>query len=350
MGRRANHEGTFETRSDGKVRLKVQIEGKRIVGPWCPTKSKARTGLQSKLANRRQGERESLQSPTVKVIADQILDSHYFNNLSPASQAVLRQALACLKASPLQSTLPAILTTSDLANFRDSISRSYPEEDSRPIAPSSRNRYLKAIFAAFRAAGYQLPSVKPLRETQKIGRILTGPEVEELLNLDMPDRTRLLLRILARTGMRIGEVLALEYENIRGNTIYVVQSLTLRNGSLYIKEPKSDRSTRAIPMSKDLISAVGKGTRFVIHREGHVGVPLWPGNARREISEALQKTKFAGLQPHDLRRTMATLMMEKNIPLHDAMAIMGHDSKMLMEVYSRSNSAGKRKAIKRLFA
>lgn len=262
------------------------------------------------------------------------------------------QALACLERHPLSLKTADQVTPADLKAFRDHLltrprSRNDPRAG-KPLSPASKNRYVSALSAAFRQIDSPLPAIPPLKTRRTIGNILTGSELEELLRIEMPERVNLLMRILARTGLRIGEALALQHASIRDGTIYVVQSLTVK-GRLIIKDTKSERSTRAVPMSPDLAAAIGKGRGFVIHRHDRVDIPLWPRNARRDWQKALAETKFAHVEPHDLRRTLATLMMENGIPLHDAMAIMGHDSKMLLEVYSRSNSSGKRDAIAKLF-
>ena len=57
------------------------------------------------------------------------------------------------------------------------------------------------------------------------------------------------------TGMRIGEVLALQWDdiNFKNKTIHVQRTLTLVDGKYELGETKTEASNRIIPMTEELM-------------------------------------------------------------------------------------------------
>ena len=82
------------------------------------------------------------------------------------------------------------------------------------------------------------------------------------------ERWHVLYRLLAFTGLRIGEALALEWWHIDlvGRRVRVEQTTTMAAGGLTLGPPKSEKGNRAIPIDDALVAAL------LAHREAQDAV------------------------------------------------------------------------------
>jgi integrase len=187
---------------------------------------------------------------------------------------------------------------------------------------------------------------------------LTREEVKLLLDTvqaKFPEHYSLCL-LLARTGMRIGEALALEWGDIdfAGRFITVRRSVTRRR----VSTPKNGK-IRRVDMSLQLMQALrahmtaskrkgfalglGALPSYVFTNElgGLIGVHNW---RNRVFSKALQKEGFREIRIHDLRHTYATLRISKGDNITDVSDQLGHYSvKLTLDVYDHWRP-GKKKA------
>lgn len=148
---------------------------------------------------------------------------------------------------------------------------------------------------------------------------------------DIPDAVDLMLA----TGMRVGEVLALRWQDIDlGDhpTVTVSGTLTYTRGEGLRRQARTKthaghriiplprfavevllrRSVEAIPTETNAVFASGRGTF------------LWPNNVRRTLRSALEDVEaLHGVSPHTLRRSVATLV-DAEATLEQAAAVLGH--------------------------
>jgi len=178
--------------------------------------------------------------------------------------------------------------------------------------------------------------------------ILTSNEVKHLLKtvkIHFTEHYALIL-LLARTGMRIGEALALKWGDLdfNGRFIEVKRSYV----RCKITTPKSGK-TRRVDMSlqlsetlktheleskkKSFALGLGNLTEYIFtNREGRL---IDKNNWRRRIFyKALNKAKLRKIRIHDLRHTYATLRISKGDNIADVSNQLGHHSvKLTMDVY-----------------
>jgi integrase len=152
-----------------------------------------------------------------------------------------------------------------------------------------------------------------------------------------------LVLLLARTGMRIGEAVALKWNDIdfEGRFIHVKRSLVRGVISL----PKSGK-TRSVDMSAQLMEALKAHpfrSEFVFANTA--GKPFAHYSFRsRVFRKALTKAKLRTIRIHDLRHTYATLRIAKGDNIQDVSNQLGHHSvKLTLDVYSHW-MPGKKKA------
>lgn len=124
------------------------------------------------------------------------------------------------------------------------------------------------------------------------------------------------------TGMRRGELLALEWEDIdfERKQIHVTKSLSYIGSSVFAKEPKTQAGHRVIPLLRKLEDHLNPGKGIIFNRNGR-----YLTNGEFQV---LWKhyTKDSGIlcTPHQLRHTFATVLFENDISVKDAQEILGH--------------------------
>lgn len=151
---------------------------------------------------------------------------------------------------------------------------------------------------------------------------------------------------LARTGMRIGEALALEWGDIDFSSGFIDVKRSIVRGK--ISTPKSGKSRR-VDMSRQLTWTLrrhrqeskrkgfelgfGGAPQYVFTNEK--GLMIDKDNWRRRIfNKALGKAELRTIRIHDLRHTYATLRISKGDNITDVSNQLGHHSiKLTMDVY-----------------
>ena len=169
------------------------------------------------------------------------------------------------------------------------------------------------------------------------------------------------------TGMRSGELRALEWENVdfTNRMIHVTGTLKFHKGEGYVKDtPKTAASKRDIPMLDEVYQALKEqrkeqsrlrlllgdkwqptaGLENLVftsqyHRKAY-GIPVGDAALNVDLKAIVQKINEAGIPfekitPHTLRHTFATRGLEKGIQPKVMQELLGHTSiTMTMDIYS----------------
>lgn len=130
---------------------------------------------------------------------------------------------------------------------------------------------------------------------------------------------------LAYTGLRRGELLALTWEDVdleRG-CIHVTKSLYYQHGTgtPQIKEPKTAKGTRTVPLLNALRIHLQPGTGLIFP-SAHGG--YMRDKAFRANWQRFQVAAGVTCTPHQLRHAFATMLYDANVPAKDAQDILGH--------------------------
>lgn len=160
------------------------------------------------------------------------------------------------------------------------------------------------------------------------------------------------------TGIRIGELCALKWENIdlkRGiisivNTLYRVKSEKgNKQTELKISTPKSESSVRDIPLPKFLIAkldAIDRESGFLIQRNGKF---IEPNIYARRYKRILEELNIPYRKFHTTRHTFATRALEIGMDIKTLSEILGHSSPTVtLNLYSHSLPEHKKKEMDRL--
>jgi integrase len=196
----------------------------------------------------------------------------------------------------------------------------------------------------------RLPRRGPRPEKQ----VLTPEELRSLLEL-LPEPCHSVLWLLVLTGLRIGELLALRWQDVDLEAGVLRVRRTVYEG--HFDEPKTQTSARVVPLSP-------KGRAILTHLKADKvdpdalvfrsqrDTPLCRRNlSNRQLVPACRKLKLAGVNWHALRHCNATLLDSVGTPLGTVQALLGHSSSDLTrEVYVHSLPAGAREAVEKVEA
>lgn len=163
------------------------------------------------------------------------------------------------------------------------------------------------------------------------------------------NRTYIIYSVALFTGMRIGEILALTWENVNLDEKYIMVKQIIDNYGKLKKRTKSKSSTRMIMISDALVEDLRLqkeaqeiemehykySTNLVISTKK--GNPFVPANisCKDFVTEIEQVPDLKKIGFHDLRHTHASLLMAKEIPAKVVQERLGHSSiSITLDIYS----------------
>lgn len=155
------------------------------------------------------------------------------------------------------------LTYEDIYQFREHLKQKVAQNSNKPLSTNTINKImilLKKIFdVGLRKGYYATNSVKllkklPIEKTKM--QFWTVEEFQRFLTLFEPDEynIKLLFTVLFFTGLRLGEALALTWQDIDflSNTIHITKSIYVNKGISHISTTKTKAGTRRIIINKKL--------------------------------------------------------------------------------------------------
>jgi integrase len=169
---------------------------------------------------------------------------------------------------------------------------------------------------------------------EPLPKFLDDPAAAEFmaaLALDPNPRRRLMVELLARTGMRVGELSALEDDAMV--RIGAIDWLRIPVGKLH-----NDRYVPLHPILVDLI--VDYRARRGRPRSGRLverndGKPFDRRTIARYVAAVAKRAGIGHVHPHQLRHTLATQAINRGMSLEAIAAMLGHRSMDMTLVYAR---------------
>lgn len=179
--------------------------------------------------------------------------------------------------------------------------------------------------------------IMPKRQRKEV-RVLTKDEQRRLSAYLNTNRNLVTLGIAISlyTGLRIGELCALQWEDIdiKNKTITVRKTIQRiqtvggkRKTKVVITEPKSANSNRTIPIPDCLIPMitpfVGLPTAFILSDNSK---PIEPRTMQNRFKRVLDNVKLPSINFHSLRHAFATGALEIGFDIKTLSEILGHSS------------------------
>ncbi|MGM0168998.1 hypothetical protein IGI39_003314 [Enterococcus sp. AZ135] len=201
-----------------------------------------------------------------------------------------------------------------------------------------------------------MPKRKKALDDESIANFFTKQELEDFLaavNKNGKQKMIAFFRTLAFSGMRVGELIALTWEdvNFKDKTIRISKTLTRgENNRLYVEQPKTKNSKRTIPMDQKtldilkhwrsvqrkefLISGYNtlKPNQLLFSNERNTFMQL--SKPRKWMNSIIKQNNLKRITIHGLRHTHATMLLEAGVTVKDVQVRLGHASiQITMDTY-----------------
>jgi integrase len=181
---------------------------------------------------------------------------------------------------------------------------------------------------------------------------LDAADLARLLAAAKGSRLEALWLLLAGSGLRRGEALALRWSDLDGDVLRVRRSLSrIAGAGLVEHEPKTSRARRVVDLSPQLLSALAAHkARQAAERlaagphwtdadrvfASTIGTPLDPRTVNREFARIAKQARVSAT-PHTLRHSVASHLIAAGHPVPVVSALLGHSSSVgTMTVYAHA--------------
>lgn len=169
-------------------------------------------------------------------------------------------------------------------------------------------------------------------------------EIKQLSELFKNTRYENIIKFALGTGMRKGEILGLQWQDIdfENKEIHIVHNLSyvaniddngVRTYTTVLQTPKSENSIRIVPMSTkiyELLNSLDKTSSYVFNSRGSHFDIKW---TEKFWNKTLKGTNLEGKRFHDLRHTFATMLLLHGANLVQIKELLGHSSVKITEMY-----------------
>lgn len=196
-------------------------------------------------------------------------------------------------------------------------------------------------------------------------RSLPAADVARVLKQAEGSRYYPALALIAATGLRRGEALALTWDksivNLDQGWLKVRKTLGRVNNRLDSSEPKTDRSRRTVPLSPAAVAVLRKHRAAQAAEKlragnqwrdsglvftSEFGGPVDPRNLLRVIEVAAKAAGVSGVGVHTLRHSVAVGWLESGVHIKAVADLLGHSSIAITgDVYGHTSDDTARKAI-----
>lgn len=187
----------------------------------------------------------------------------------------------------------------------------------------------------------------PARGFKKVNP-LSKEEQQKIEQAALSEKYGLAVILALHTGLRIGEIAALRWEdvNLERGTLVVkhtyqrikIDRAASERTALILGKAKTNASERIIPLSKrmqELFAELNKEqTVFVFQYKDHA---IEPRLLTYHFHNILAKAGLKNIHFHQLRHTFATRLLENRTPISSISALLGHTStKTTLDIYTGS--------------
>lgn len=197
------------------------------------------------------------------------------------------------------------------------------------------------------AEGCSLPPAKA-REMQ----VLTPEEIQRLLIQAKEDGCFELLLLELSTGLRRGEICALQWDdlNFKTGALRVERQVHRIDGKLVVSQPKTKASNRSVILPAPVVKVLAQyrqsvDSRWMFPSPVSDDSPRDPTAVRKRLKTILERAECKHLRFHDLRHTFATASLEHGMDIKTLSTIIGHvSSSTTLNIYAHVTDEMRRTA------
>lgn len=160
-----------------------------------------------------------------------------------------------------------------------------------------------------------------------------------------------LIIFAAYTGLRAGELFALQYTDLGLDELTVSRALSSRTGEITAPKNGKPRTVILPPLARQAVTHLPRRPRqtlvFVNPRDAKQWTLFSYGYWWRQLRAAMGQPK---LTFHELRHTAATILLERGVSAEDVAHQLGHaDPSLIYSTYGHPSEAGTRARLKAAF-
>lgn len=180
-------------------------------------------------------------------------------------------------------------------------------------------------------------TLKTPKLARKLPEVLTKEETRKLLDTLTHTKSRIIVKLLYSSGIRLSECLHLK-----------VEDLELGNKMGWVRSGKGAKD-RMFILSEDVCAEILRYVNTINRRSGYLfqgsdNKPLSPRNVQKIVKKAAQR---AGIQkqitPHKLRHSFATHLLEAGTDIRIIQELLGHSNLQTTQIYTKVSQQQLRK-------
>lgn len=326
---------TFRTRREAEAFVR-QTEEAMALGNWPPKRGRASS------------------APTLAQWWSEYLSLHVDPHLAHTTASEYRKTWRLHLAGPLGDTPIDQIRTVDAMRIVGTLRRA-------GRSPKTINNVLGVLRACLGVA-QRVGMLDAVPAVDAVSMGSTAPEFLELDELaaliDLAERQRwpqwgVMVRVAARTGMRLGELRGLQWDRVKLDHRAVVVERAFVRGKL---KTTKGHETRTVPLTRDAVASLQRHAKvtgegrfvFVAHRDPDS--PVGAGTAGWALAKLSRAAIGRRIGWHVLRHTFATHLMRTSGDPRAVQALLGHKDIATTMVYSHLTSRQTRDAIASLDA
>ncbi len=187
-------------------------------------------------------------------------------------------------------------------------------------------------------------------------KVLTREEMQRFIIQAKHDGYLELFILELSTGMRRGEILGLQWDdlNMKTGVLKISRQVVLLNGRIHISEPKTKTSIRTIILPKDIIKILKEykktvDSKWLFPSPVKEDMPRNPSAVRKILARTLKKAGCKHIRFHDLRHTFATTALANGMDIKTLSTIIGHNSaETTLNIYTHITDEMQRTAAEKI--
>ena len=277
-------------------------------------------------------------------------------DISPSTIEDYRQLLD-VHIRPTLNDFP--LDEIGLSQIEDMVMAIKSNDRKRKAGPRTINKCLVLTRSIFKyGIDLQWCTVNPatrkrlIKHQKREGKVMQPAELRRIIkNTDKP--YDIAMKILAFTGCRRGEVIALQWRDIdfEGATLLIERSFKTRRFGI---QPVKTKQRRRVPLPDEVLNTL----RMLAADSGEVdpGDWLFPDETGeypiggdvllRRFKWAEKKSSLSGFVIHDMRHSAITWMLEMGVDPASVQGVVGHSNlTTTLNIYTHSSMSGKCRAV-----
>lgn len=259
------------------------------------------------------------------------------------------------------------LTQNDLQQFYASAKKGGRLQYADCLGEGLSDRMIRSIHAVCRQALEKAVSESLITVNPAIGCKLPPKKSREMQVLTPEEMQRFLIQakyegyfemllLELTTGMRRGELLALQWDDLNFQTgeLHICRQVYHVKGSMQITEPKTKGSIRTIILPKVILNVLAEyektvNSRWIFPSPMIEDMPRNPQSVYKKVKAILQRAGCKNIRFHDLRHTFATTALANGMDVKTLSSIIGHvSSQTTLDIYLHSTLEMQRQAARKI--